>query len=86
MPSQAMTGLGLEKSEDDSLRALQFILAAWEEAADAGVAPELMAYAALYTALTDLVSSFGEHHVSTLMDGLRGRILGGEFTVCARTQ
>jgi hypothetical protein len=81
-----MAGLGLEKSSDESLRALQFILEAWEEGADAGVSPELMAYAALYTALTDLVGSYGEQHVSTLVDGLRGRILGGEFTMCARTQ
>jgi transcription initiation factor TFIIIB Brf1 subunit/transcription initiation factor TFIIB len=81
-----MAGLGLEKSSDESLRALQFILEAWEEGADAGASPELMAYAALYTALTDLVCSYGEQHVSTLVDGLRGRILGGEFTMCARTQ
>jgi hypothetical protein len=81
-----MAGLGLEESSDESLRALQFILEAWEEGADAGVSPELMAYAALYTALTDLVGSYGEHHVSTLVDGLRGRILGGEFTMCGRTQ
>jgi hypothetical protein len=81
-----MAGLGLEKSSDESLRALQFILEAWEEGADAGVSPELMAYAALYTALTDLVGSYGEQHVSTLVDGLRGRILGGEFTMCVRTQ
>jgi hypothetical protein len=86
MPAQAIPGLGLDKSDDDSLRALQFILEAWEEGEIAGVAPELMAYAALYTALTDLVGSFGEHHVSTLIDGLRGRVLGGEFTMCPRTQ
>ena len=81
-----MAGLGLEKSEDESLKALQFILEAWEVGADAGVSPEHMAYAALYTALTDLVGSYGEHHVSSLVDGLRGRILGGEFTMCGRTQ
>ena len=81
-----MPGLGLENSSDDSLKALQFILEAWEEGADRGIAPELMAYAALYTALTDLVGSYGEAHVSTLVDGLRNRILGGEFTMSARTQ
>lgn len=81
-----MPGLGLENSSDDSLKALQFILEAWEEGADRGIPLELMAYAALYTALTDLVGSYGEAHVSTLVDGLRKRILGGEFTMCARTQ
>ncbi len=29
-----MQGLGLENSSDDSLKALQFILEAWEEGAD----------------------------------------------------
>ena len=81
-----MQGLGLQNSTDDSLRALQFILEAWEEGADQGIAPELMAYAALYTALTDLVGSYGEDHVSVLIDGLRNRILGGEFSVSNRTQ
>ncbi len=81
-----MRGLALKDSSDESLRALQFILEAWEDGAEQGIAPELMAYAALYTALTDLVGSFGEAHVSNLVDGLRGRILGGEFTICGRTQ
>ena len=84
-----MPGLGfekLEKSDDDSLKALHFILEAWEEGTEAGIAPEMLAYAALYTALTDLVGSFGEDHVSTLVDGLRNRILGGEFTMAGRTQ
>ena len=84
-----MAALGFEKlqqSDDDSLKALHYILEAWEEGEVAGIAPELMAYAALYTALTDLVGSFGEDHVSTLVDGLRNRILGGEFSMVGRTQ
>ena len=87
MPMEmTVPGLGLEKSTDDSLKALHYILEAWEEGTGSGIAPELMAYAALYTALTDLVGSFGEVHVSTLVEGLKGRVLGGEFTVAGRTQ
>ena len=41
----------LATKDDDSLKALGFILEAWEEGTESGVAPELMAYAALYTAL-----------------------------------
>ena len=81
-----MQGLGLKSSSDDSLRAFQVILEAWEEGAEQGIAPELMAYAALYTALTDLVGSFGESNVANLVDGLRDRVMSGEFTTCARTQ
>ena len=77
----SMSGLGLADSNDDSLKALNFILEAWEEGADHGIAPEMMAYAALYTALTDLVASFGEDHVVRMVEGLKPRVLKGEFTV-----
>lgn len=71
----------LTQSSDESLKALGFILDAWDEGADAGVAPELMAYAALFTALTDLVEAFGEEAVDKLLKGLITRVAGGEFTV-----
>jgi hypothetical protein len=40
-----------------------------------------MAYAALFTALTDLVSQFGEEAVVDLANGLERRIRVGEFTL-----
>ena len=55
-----MRAFGLAESNDESMQALNHILAAWEEGTENGIAPELLAYAALYTALTDLVASFGE--------------------------
>jgi hypothetical protein len=75
------TGLGLADSQDDSLRALNFILEAWEEGAADGIAPELLAYAALYTALSDLVAAFGEDNVAKLMAGLATRVEAGEFSL-----
>jgi hypothetical protein len=71
----------LADSSDESLKALHVILSAWEEGAETGIAPEFMAYAALYTALTDLVSAYGEDHVSKLMHGLQERVKSGEFTL-----
>ena len=79
------SGLGLADSNDDSLQALNYILEAWEEGTGSGIAPELMAYAALYTALTDLVSSYGEDSVAILIDGLRPRLMKGEFSLPRRT-
>ena len=55
-----MHAIGPADGDDARAQALSFILAAWEEGTDSGIAPEMMAYAALYTALTDLVASFGE--------------------------
>ena len=74
-------GLGLSGNKDESLRALNYILEAWEEGTGNGVKPELMAYAALYTALTDLVAAFGEGSVRTLVEGLSARVEKGEFTL-----
>ena len=72
--------------EDASFRALNLILAAWDEGTESGVAPEQMDYAALFTALTDLVSLYGEDAVLKLARGLEGRIERGEFTLNRRTQ
>jgi transcription initiation factor TFIIIB Brf1 subunit/transcription initiation factor TFIIB len=66
---------------EESVEALHFILEAWEEGTDSGIAPELMAYAAIYTALTDLVTTFGEDAVVKLVDGLGARVRAGEFTL-----
>jgi len=69
------------ESKDDSLQALGLILDAWDEGAESGIAPELMAYAALFTALTELVAAFGEDAVATLARGLVARVNQGEFTL-----
>jgi hypothetical protein len=73
--------LGPVKTDDASVKALNYILEAWEEGTESGIAPELMAYAALYTALTDLVASFGEESVVSLVASLGPRVQKGEFTI-----
>jgi hypothetical protein len=73
--------LALADRSDESLKALNFILQAWEEGAESGIAPELLAYAAIYAALTDLVAAFGESAVATLISGLGPRVEKGEFTL-----
>ena len=74
------------EGENPSLKALDLILAAWDEGADTGVTPKQMAYAALFTALTDLVSIYGEEAVVKLTRGLERRIDSGEFTLKRRHQ
>jgi len=76
----------LSKSDEPSMKALSYILEAWEIGAEAGVKPELMAYAAIYTALTDLVAAYGENAVAELASGLKDRVMKGEFTLAGRTQ
>ena len=66
---------------DESIKALSLILAAWDQGEETGVAPELMAYAALFTALSDLVAMYGEDAVAELAIGLERRVRVGEFTI-----
>jgi hypothetical protein len=68
------------QSDVDSLNALRFMLAVWEEAIEEGVDRDMLANAALFTALTELVSTYGEQAVSVLAKGLPQRILSGEFS------
>jgi hypothetical protein len=77
-----MQVLGFAETNDESVKALNCILEAWEEGTGSGIARELMAYAALYTALTDLVASYGEDSVVSLVRSLVPRVQKGEFTLC----
>ena len=74
-------GLHTGDSEDRRVEALNNILEAWDEALATGIASELLAYAAIYTALTDLVAAFGEDSVVSLVDGLGARVRKGEFSL-----
>jgi len=86
VPSQATRGTFMRSFElldgdDTSSQALNLILQAWDEGTENGVPPEQMAYAAMFTALTDLVALFGEEAVQSMARGLEERILLGEFTL-----
>lgn len=69
------------EQDDSSFIALSLILEAWDEGTESGVPTEQMAYAALFTALTDLVAQFGEEAVVRLTRGLESRITLGEFSL-----
>ncbi|QKP78861.1 hypothetical protein HT051_12930 [Methyloligella sp. GL2] len=66
--------------------ALGYILDAWEEAIYDGIEPEMMANAALFAALSDLITIYGEDAVAKMAGGLARRINHGEFTLRRTTQ
>ena len=72
-----------ETATTRALKALSLILDAWDEGTESGLAPEQMAYAALFAALTDLVSLYGEDAVVKLARGLERRVELGEFSLVA---
>jgi hypothetical protein len=66
--------------------ALRYILDAWEEALHDGIEPEMLANAALFAALADLIAVYGEDAVAKMTNGLSRRIHHGEFTLRRTSQ
>jgi len=75
-------------SQDEAQKqaALRYILDAWEEALHDGIEPEMLANAALYAALADLIGAYGEDAVAKMTTGLSRRIHHGEFTLKRTSQ
>lgn len=65
---------------DDSSRALEVILGAWSQGDSHEIPREQMAYAALFTAMSYLVSHMGEDAVAKMARGLERRVQVGEFS------
>lgn len=87
--SRPLSELSEEEQEELSAQkkaALGFILDAWEEAICEGVDTDLLANAALFTALSDLVGTYGEEAVAEMTESLPRRVRYGEFTLKRVTQ
>ncbi len=69
------------KDDGEKREALSYILEAWEEALMDGISPDVMATAALFAALSDLVSTYGEEAVGDLVERLAVRTRNGEFSL-----
>ncbi|MCT7375974.1 hypothetical protein [Chelativorans salis] len=54
--------------------------AAWAEGLWAGIEPEIIAEAALATALSELGKNGGEDALVSLLEHMRDRVLAGDFT------
>jgi predicted YcjX-like family ATPase len=65
--------------------ALRYLLDAWEEAAYEGVDRDCLATAAIFAALSELITTYGEEPVAVMCERLPERVRSGEFTL-ARTQ
>jgi len=63
-----------------SIAALEFILEAWDTGVEEGHDPDMLANAALFTALSGLVTTYGETAVVELVRKLPRRVLSGEFS------
>jgi hypothetical protein len=61
--------------------ALAYLTQAWDDAVADGVDSDILAHAALFAALSDLIASYGEAAVAELAGTLEERILKREFTL-----
>ena len=68
-------------SEEERRAAFGYISEAWEEARFDGIDGDCLAQVALFSALNELVSTYGEDATSRYAEGLADRIRKGEFTV-----
>jgi hypothetical protein len=61
--------------------ALDFLQEAWTEARLNGVDDDCMAQICLFTAFSELVSTYGEEAAARYAEGLSRRISNGEFSI-----
>jgi hypothetical protein len=73
-------------SEDERRAALAYLSEAWEEARLEGIDGDCLAQVALFTAMHELVSTYGEEAAARFAEGLGDRIRRGEFTVAPNRQ
>ncbi len=66
--------------------ALNYLSEAWDEAMAEGVDPDILAHAALFTALSDLIAAYGEEAVAEFAAGLPKRIRAFEFSIDVTVQ
>jgi hypothetical protein len=67
--------------EAQKAAALEAILDAWDKALAQGVEPEMLASAAIYAALADMVEMYGVEPVAEMCAELPTRVRAGEFTL-----
>ena len=73
-------------SEDERRAALAYLSEAWEEARLEGIDGDCLAQVSLFTAIHELVSTYGEEATARFADGLGERIRRGEFSLPPRRQ
>lgn len=65
--------------EEKRLSAVESYEDAWAEGRAAGIEPDIMADAAIATALSELMRTSGEEAALALIDRIRERLVAGEF-------
>jgi hypothetical protein len=70
-----------QQADEQKKVALAYLNEAWTEARLDGVDGDCLAQACLFSALAELVSTYGEDATARFAEGLSGRIRNGEFSL-----
>ena len=81
MTTHAIQASGHAPEHEQKRAALGYLHEAWAEARIDGIDGDCLAQACLFTALAELVSTYGEDATARYADGLVTRIRNGEFSV-----
>jgi hypothetical protein len=66
---------------DQKMVALSYLHEAWAEALHDGIDSDCIAQACLFSALSDMVGTYGEEATAKFTEGLSARIRQGEFSL-----
>ena len=88
MPNPASFSIARDPRPDHEQKqaALTYLSEAWAEARHDGVDGDCLAQASLFTALAELVSTYGEDAVAKFAEGLSPRVKNGEFSLTLARQ
>jgi hypothetical protein len=79
--TSSLAARGTVADEDQKRLALTYLQDAWTEAQHQGIEGDCLAQTALFLALAELISTYGEEATARYAAGLAPRISNGEFSV-----
>ena len=85
-PASDPSARGPRPDHEEKQAALSYLHEAWAEARHDGVDGDCLAQASLFTALAELVSTYGEDAVAKFVEGLPLRVRNGEFSISLAKQ
>ena len=77
--AHGLTDLDALVREEKRLTAVENHCEAWADGLSAGIEPEIIAEAAMTTALAELLRASGEPAALALIERMRDRVIAGEF-------
>jgi hypothetical protein len=86
MTNQATQTARSSGDHEHKRAALGYLHEAWAEARHDGVDGDCLAQASLFTALAELVSTYGEDAVAKFVEGIPARVRNGEFSLALAKQ